>query len=410
MDRVDRRDRERSVGPRIASIARMPSEPRDLDIVVLGATGFTGGLVAAYLAAHAPSAVRIGLAGRSPAKLEGVAVRTGGDPELVVVDATDAGSLRELTARTRVLVTTVGPYLVHGGPVVAACADTGTDYLDLTGEPEFVDLTYLAHHARAVATGARLVHACGFDSVPHDLGAQFTVDHLPEDVPLSVRGYVRMRGTFSGGTAASALEVMGRLRRGRTVHDIRRLVEPDPEGRSVTVDAGRPGHDPATGWWVAPMPTIDPLIVAESARQLPRYGPDFHYAHLWAGDSPVALAGLLGGVGALVAVAQVPAARRALSRLRPPGSGPTAAQREAGWFAVRFVGVGGGQRVVTEVAGGDPGYAETSKMIGEAALSLALDDLPATAGQVTTASAIGPALRTRLQSAGMTFTVLDRAV
>jgi len=387
----------------------MPTESRDLDIVLLGATGFTGGLIAAYLAEHAPSAVRIGLAGRNRDKLAGVAARTGADCELITLDATDGAALRTLTARTRVLITTVGPYLVHGGPVVAACADTGTDYLDLTGEPEFADLTYLKHHARAVATGARLVHACGFDSVPHDLGAQFTVDHLPEGVPVSVRGYVRMQGTFSGGTAASALEVMGRMRQGRAVQDIRRQVEPEPEGRSVTIDTGRVGRDPDTGWWVAPMPTIDPLIVAESARQLPRYGPDFHYSHNWAGDSPVALAGLLGGVGALVAAAQVPAARRALRRLRPSGSGPSAEQRQAAWFAVRFVGDGGGSRVVTEVAGGDPGYTETAKMISEAALSLALDDLPATAGQVTTASALGPALRTRLEAAGMTFTVLDGA-
>ncbi len=387
----------------------MPSDPRDLDIVLLGATGFTGGLIAAYLADRAPSSVRIGLAGRDRAKLEGVRDRTGGDHELVTVDAGDATALRALTARTRVLITTVGPYIVHGDPVVAACADTGTDYLDLTGEPEFVDVSYLKHHARAVTTGARLLHACGFDSVPHDLGAQYTVDQLPEGVPLTVRGYVRMQGTFSGGTAASALEIMGRMRQGRAVHDIRRQVEPDPVGRRVTVDTGKVGHDRGTGWWVAPMPTIDPLIVAESARQLPRYGPDFHYGHNWAGDSPVALAALLGGVGALVAVAQVPAARRALARLRPSGSGPTAAQREAAWFAVRFVGEGGGARVVTEVAGGDPGYTETSKMISEAALSLALDDLPDTAGQVTTASALGPALRTRLQAAGMAFSVLDRA-
>lgn len=387
----------------------MPTESRDFDIVLLGATGFTGQLIAAYLAERAPSSVRIGLAGRNQPKLATVQAATGGNHELLAVDATDPAALRTLTAATRVLITTVGPYLVHGDPVVAACADTGTDYLDLTGEPEFADLTYLKHHARAVATGARLVHACGFDSVPHDLGAQFTVDQLPEDAPLTVRAYVRMQGTFSGGTAASALEVMARMRQGRAVHDIRRQVEGDPDGRQVTVDTGKVGRDSATGWWVAPMPTIDPLIVAESARRLPRYGPDFHYSHNWAGGSPLALAGLLGGAGALLAAAQVPAARRAVARLRPSGSGPTAAQREAAWFNVRFFGEGGGARVVTEVAGGDPGYTETAKMISEAALALALDDLPASAGQVTTASATGPALRTRLQAAGISFTVLEPA-
>ena len=385
----------------------MPTESREFDIVLLGATGFTGGLIADYLAAHSTTAVTVALAGRNPSKLDAVRARTGADLAVVTVDATDGRALRDLTSRCRVLITTVGPYLVHGEEVVAACADTGTDYLDLTGEPEFADLTYLLHHARAEATGARLLHACGFDSVPHDLGTQFTVDQLPEGVPLTVRGYVRMQGTFSGGTAASALEIMARRREARTTHDIRRQVESEPEGRTVTVATGRVGHDASTGWWVIPLPTIDPLVVAQSARQLPRYGPHFTYSHFLAADGPLVTAATLGGIGALAAAAQIPAARRALARLRPSGSGPTPAQRDRAWFTVRFVGEGGGAAVVTEVAGGDPGYTETSAMISEAALCLAVDDLPVTAGQVTTASALGPALRTRLQAAGISFTVLD---
>ena len=384
----------------------MPAESRDVDIVLLGATGFTGGLIADYLAAHAPSTVTIAVAGRDPARVDQVVARSGGRFGSITVDATDPVGLANLTARTRVLITTVGTYLVHGDPVVAACADTGTDYLDLTGEPEFVDLTYLKHHQRAVATGARLVHACGFDSVPHDLGAQFTVEQLPEDVPLEVRGYVTMRGTFSGGTAASALEVMHRMGQGRTTQAIRRQIEPEPEGRTVTVATGRIAKDASTGSWVVPAPTIDPLIVAESARRLARYGPDFTYSHFLATGGPLATAGTLGGLGALFAAAQVPPLRRAMSRLRPPGSGPTPEQRAKAWFRVRFVGEGGGRQVTTEVTGGDPGYTETSKMIGEAALSLAVDELPDTAGQVTTASALGAALRRRLQDAGISFTVV----
>jgi len=385
----------------------MPTESRAVDIVLLGVTGFTGGLIADYLAAHAPASLTVALAGRDPARLDDVVTRTNGRFEAVTVDATDPVGLRDLTARSRVLITTVGPYLLHGDPVVAACADTGTDYLDLTGESEFADLTYLKHHRRALSTGARLIHACGFDSVPHDLGAQFTVEQLPEGVPLEVRGYVTMRGTFSGGTAASALEIMSRRGQGRTTQSIRRQIEPEPEGRTVTVATGRIGRHPSTGSWVVPAPTIDPLIVAESARQLERYGPDFTYSHFIATGGPLATAASLGGVGALFVAAQIPPARRTLGRLRPPGSGPTPEQRAQAWFNVRFTGEGGGRTVTTEVAGGDPGYTETSKMISEAALSLAVDDLPPTAGQVTTASALGPALRTRLQSAGITFTVLD---
>jgi short subunit dehydrogenase-like uncharacterized protein len=382
------------------------TQAREFDIVVLGATGFAGELIAGYLTSHIPSWPRLALAGRDRAKLEAVASRLGADVALITVDASDPQAMAAVAARTRVLITTVGPYILHGEPVVAACANAGTDYLDLTGETEFVDLTYLKHHARAVQSGARLVHACGFDSIPHDLGAQFTVDQLPPGVPLSVRGYVRATGTFSGGTVASALEVMARLRSGRTTHDLRRQLDPDPPGRTTHVVTGAIGRDRDTGWWVVPMPTIDPAIVAASARLLPRYGPDFSYSHFWACDNPLVAAALVGGAGAMVAAAQIPAARRALARLRPAGSGPSPEQREKAWFKVRFFGEGAGTSVVTEVAGGDPGYTETAKMISEAALCLAYDDLPQTCGQVTTASSMGPALRSRLEAGGITFSVL----
>ena len=383
----------------------MSKAPREFDIIVLGATGFAGGLVSDYLTSHAPRSARLALAGRNRAKLEAVGGRLGTDVALITVNAADPEAMAAVARRTRVLITTVGPYILHGGPVVAACAEAGTDYLDLTGEPEFVDLMYLKHQTRAVQTGARLVHACGFDSIPHDLGAQFTVDQLPQDVPLSVRGYVRASGTFSGGTVASALEIMARLRSGSATHELRRELDPSAPGRTARVVTGRIGRDRETGWWVVPMPTIDPQIVTTSARLLPRYGPDFSYSHFWASEHPLAAAAMVGGAGAMMAAAQIPAARRALGRLRPPGSGPSPAQRQRSWFKVRFFGQGAGTSVITEVAGGDPGYTETAKMISEAAMCLAYDDLPATSGQVTTASSMGPALRSRLEAAGITFSV-----
>jgi short subunit dehydrogenase-like uncharacterized protein len=381
------------------------TDERDFDVTLLGATGFAGGLIADYLAANAPASTRLAIAGRSPAKLDEVRARFGRDVEAVTVDVDKEAAVRPLAERTRVLITTVGPYIRFGEPVVAACAASGTDYLDLTGEPEFTDLMYLQHHERAVETGARLVHSCGFDSMPHDLGAQFTVEQLAEGVPITVRGYVRARGTFSGGTAASALEIMGRYRQGKAVHDVRAKVEPEPEGRRVRVATGRIGFDRDIGAWVVPMPSIDPLVVAESARQLPRYGPDFTYSHYWAGNSPFAAVGVVAGAAALFGAAQLPSARRAIARLRPSGSGPTPEQRERAWFKVCFIGEADGTRVLTEVAGGDPGYTETATMISEAALCLAHDDLPDTAGQVTTASAMGAVLRARLERAGITFTV-----
>jgi short subunit dehydrogenase-like uncharacterized protein len=184
---------------------------RPYDIVLFGATGFTGGLTAQYLAGHLPAGARWALAGRSLAKLEAVRDRLAeidpgcADLPLLTADSTDPASLRAVAEQARVVITTVGPYLEHGEPLVAACAAAGTDYLDLTGEPEFVDRMYLAHHATAARTGARIVHACGFDSIPHDLGALFTVAQLPSGVPLTVRGVVRSNAAFSGGTFHSAL-------------------------------------------------------------------------------------------------------------------------------------------------------------------------------------------------------------
>src|SRR2546423_4747465 len=166
---------------------------REYDIVVFGATGFTGALTAEYLVANAPEGARLALAGRNQSKLEAVRERIGApsDLPLLQADVTDADSLRRVASQSRVVITTVGPYILHGEPLVAACAAAGTDYVDLTGEPEFVDRTWLEHRATAERTGARIVHCCGFDSVPHDLGPYFTVLQLPEGVPLKAEGFVR---------------------------------------------------------------------------------------------------------------------------------------------------------------------------------------------------------------------------
>ncbi|MDQ6745208.1 MAG: saccharopine dehydrogenase NADP-binding domain-containing protein, partial [Actinomycetota bacterium] len=191
---------------------------REHDIVLFGATGFTGGLTAEYLAANAPGGLRWALAGRNASKLEGVRSRLAqidaglAELPLLEADVTDEPSMRSVAEATRVVITTVGPYIRYGEPLVAACAKAGTDYVDLTGEPEFVDLMWLAHHEEAQRSGARIVHSCGFDSIPYDLGALYTVQRLPEAAPIKLEGFVRAGGTFSGGTYQSAVEAMGRLR------------------------------------------------------------------------------------------------------------------------------------------------------------------------------------------------------
>ncbi|MYT30016.1 MULTISPECIES: saccharopine dehydrogenase NADP-binding domain-containing protein [unclassified Streptomyces] len=391
---------------------RQDTSGRDHDLVLYGATGFAGALTAEYLARHAPEECRWALAGRSTAKLERLRDRLAAvdpacaDLPLLRADSADPDSLRALAAATRVLATTVGPYLLHGEPLVAACAAAGTDYLDLTGEPEFVDRMYLRHDATARATGARLVHACGFDSVPYDLGVHYTVGLLPKGGPVRIDGFVRTNATLSGGTLASALTAVSRPAAMARAARARRRTEPPPAGRTVRAPFGPPVRSRETRTWGVPLPTLDPRIVARSAAALDHYGPDFRYRH-YAGVRrlPTAVAGVL-GAGALSALAQVPPARRWMSGRLQPGEGPSQERRERSWFAVRFVASGGGTRLVTEVAGGDPGYDETAKMLAEGALSLAFDDLPETAGQVTTAVAMGDALTRRLQDAGITFRVV----
>ena len=391
-----------------------PTDPaaRELDLVLFGATGFTGRLTAEYVARHAPDGLRWGLAGRTQAKLEGVREHlTGIDPDLVDLpllraDVEDEVSLKDVATRSRVVITTVGPYLSYGEPLVAACAVAGTDYVDLTGEPEFVDRMYVAHHATAQQTGARLVHACGFDSIPHDLGAYFTVQQLPDDVPITLRGVVRSRGTFSGGTFHSAMTQMSRAKQMRQASAARRTVEPRPHGRTSRAVAGKPHRDSVLGRWLLPLPTIDPLIVARSGAALASYGPEFRYSH-YAGTKTLRYA--VGGAVAVTALglaAQVKPVRSSMLSHIKQGDGPDAARRERSWFTVDFVGDGGGRTVRTRVSGGDPGYDETAKMLAESALSLAFDDNPETSGQVTTAQAMGDRLLERLQSAGMRFEVL----
>jgi short subunit dehydrogenase-like uncharacterized protein len=381
---------------------------REHEIVIFGATGFTGGLTAEYLAT-AGTGTRWALAGRNRGRLEAVRQRltavdpTAADLPLLIADVEDPASMRTVAESAKVVITTVGPYIHYGEPLVAACAVAGTDYVDLTGEPEFVDLMWLRHHEQAERSGARLVHSCGFDSIPYDLGALFTVDQLPEGVPIKLEGYVRAGGTFSGGTYHSAVHIMGRLRQGQQAAAQRRRLEASPPGRTIKGLPPRPRHDDTAGGWILPVPTIDPITVLRSARALDRYGPEFRYGHYLVAKRLPMLAGMVAGAGAVVALAQVPLTRKALLKLKDPGDGPTFEQRAKAWFRVRFAGEGGGRRVVTEVTGGDPGYGETSKMLAESALCLAHDQLPERAGQLTPAVAMGQTLIDRLQRAGIGF-------
>ena len=390
----------------------MATKEREHEIAVYGATGFTGGLTAEYLARNAPG-LSWALAGRNPSKLEATRARLAEiDPALaemplIKADAADRSSMRALADSAKVVITTVGPYSHYGEPLVAACAAVGTDYVDLTGEPEFVDRMWIAHHAEAERTGARLVHSCGFDSIPYDLGVLYTVGQMPDGVPLKVQGFVRTKGTISGGTFHSTVEILSRVRQAGHAARERRKLEGDPVGRTVHGVFGSPHNVPSAGGWVVPFPTIDPQHVLRSARALDSYGPDFTYEHYLVVKHLALVAGVAVGAGLGVALTQLGPTRNLLLKLKDPGDGPTPEQRANAWFNLRFEAQGGGKQLATEVSGGDPGYGETSKMLGEAALCLARDELPDRAGQLTPAVAMGQALLDRLQAAGIKFAVAE---
>jgi short subunit dehydrogenase-like uncharacterized protein len=404
------------------------SAAHDLDVVVFGATGFVGRLTAEYLAANAPERTRIGLAARSRDKLEGVRQALGpraADWPLLVADAADRGSLDALAGATRAVATTVGPYRRHGLPLVEACAAAGTHYADLTGEVLFIRDSIDRCHATAQASGARIVHACGFDSIPSDLGvltlheaAQEADAGELEDTTLLIAG---LRGGTSGGTLASMtgqLEDMAGDAEARRIAADPYALSPD---RGFEPDLGDesdlrvPVHDDALGTWLAPfvMAMVNTRVVRRSnALQSWAYGRRFRYREaIRAGGGPVGAAkaaAVAGGTGAAFAALSFPPTRAMLDRFLPsPGEGPDEETRRTGFYRIEVhARTSSGRRLVCHVAQrGDPGYAATAVLLGESALCLAADDggLPDRAGVLTPATAMGHALTERLRAAGVTL-------
>jgi saccharopine dehydrogenase (NAD+, L-glutamate forming) len=286
--------------------------------------------------------------------------------------------------------------------------------VDLTGEGAFVDRSFSRYDAEARASGARIVHACGFDSIPADVGARFTALALPEDEPIEIAAYVESGGehpdwrgswhSISGGTWHSAIALLAPRELSRARASAARIAAGAPPGRSVGLLPERVRRAPEeVGGWAVPMPTIDREVVLRSAAGDASYGPRFRYGHNVRIGSLAGVAGAGAGVAALFAQAQLPATRRLLLSLKQPGEGPSPEERARNRFCVSFVGTAPGARVVAQVRGGDPGYGDTAKMVGEAALCLAEDRerLPDRAGVLTPVLAMGDALLPRLRAAGI---------
>ncbi|WP_025560499.1 saccharopine dehydrogenase family protein [Sphingomonas sp. UNC305MFCol5.2] len=383
---------------------------REFEIIVYGATGFTGRLVAEYLAANYRQ-VKWAMAGRSLTKLQEVRDEIGApaDTPLLTANADDPAALKAMTARAQVVITTVGPYQLYGEPLLAACVETGTAYVDLCGEPNFMHDMIGKYQDAAKASGARIVFSCGFDSIPFDLGVwtveQAVIAKFGKPAPR-VKGRVRaMKGTFSGGTFASGKATAMAAAKDPAV--FKALIDPfalTPGFEGPSQPKGvLPEYDEAVGGWVAPF-----MMAVINTKNVHRtnflaghpYGEDFQYDEMMVAPG-------IGDIGK--------AAAEAIAKMNPmnsekgpaPGEGPGKEERETGYYDIAFIAeMPSGERLTASVKGDrDPGYGSTSKMIAESALCL-IRDVQGEGGIWTPGALMAEPLRKRLEAkAGLTFAI-----
>jgi short subunit dehydrogenase-like uncharacterized protein len=405
---------------------------RTFDVIVFGATGFTGTLVAEYLLRQygVGRDLRWAIAGRSEDKLGAVKRGLGEDAaelEMIVADSDDNAALAALAARTRVMLTTVGPYALYGSKLVAACVEAGTHYCDLAGEVHWIRRMIDRHHTRAQETGARIVHCCGFDSIPMDMGVFFLQQEAQQrhgEYCTSIALYVKAsKGSASGGTLASMMNIVEEAKEDRSI--ARLLADPyalNPEGEREGPDdrdQQKVVHDADPGCWTAPfvMAGVNTRVVRRShALAGYPYGTDFRYREAvltgtgaggWFKGNLLTL-----GLGALVIGVSLSPTRAMLKKfvLPKPGEGPSRELQQSGFFNLMQIGtLPDGTTIRTRITGDqDPGYGSTSKMLAESAVCLARNELESGGGVLTPSTAMGNALLDRLRdNAGLTFDVVD---
>jgi len=402
------------------------------DVIVFGATSFVGQILCDYLFTRhgVGGGVKWAMAGRSPSKLESVRAALGESAagiELMVADAADEEALRAMCAQTGVVISTVGPYALYGSPLVKACVETGTDYVDLTGEAHWIHHMIKEHEARARKTGARLVHCCGFDSIPSDLGVHFhqktAMEKFGEPATRIRMQVARIKGGASGGTVASILNIAREMTSNPSLRKILAnpySLVPSSQARVRQPNVNTPQRDAETGAWLGPfvMAAVNTRIVHRSnALQDYAWGVDFLYdesMRMGKGLKGGLFATVFtGGLAAFMVGAALPPSRWLMESymLPKPGEGPSPEQQKNGMYDLRFYGTtASGNKLITKVTGDrDPGYGSTAKMLGEAAVCL-VHDIARTdvaGGFWTPATALGDALLARLQQhAGLTFEVI----
>lgn len=398
------------------------------DIVIFGATSFVGQILCRYMVERhgVDGELDWAIAGRNAEKLQSVAADTGADVTQIVCDANDAAALADMAASTKLVISTVGPYALYGSKLVAAVAEAGIDYVDLTGEPQWMQKMIDRYHDRAVETGARIVHACGFDSVPSDLGVWFVQQQAQErfgETCNSIRmGVKAMKGGASGGTVASMMNMMDDVAAEPELRKV--LANPyalAPKGDRDGVDQPNvtlPDYDLGLDSWTAPfvMAATNTRIVFRTHALLGHpWGDDFTYGEsmmMGQGFGGRAKAfGMSGAMGGFMGAAAIGPMRKLMAKALPePGEGPSPEKQESGFYDLRFHGTTpSGDEIMVKVTGDrDPGYGSTSKILAEAATTLLQRSHDETSGGcLTPATALGaPFVDALVEHAGLTFDVI----
>lgn len=386
---------------------QMKVSPKKYDVVIYGATGFTGQLVVEYFAKNVRfPEVKWAIAGRNQEKLfrlkNQLAAKTSelSGIGVIVADTEHPDTLDTLAQSAKVIISTVGPYVIHGEPIVKACVAAATHCLDLSGEPSYVQHIYKHYNFPAERSGAMIINSCGFDSVPADLGAFFTAQQLGESDDKTISCYLGGKGSISGGTLISAMGIIEQITEAE-------LWEPTYKFGPAKQENIHYQHQFKK--WALPMPVVDPAIVRRSAREREDiYGQRFSYAQYLGLKYPWMAGGALLGAGALLAASRIEPLKQQILKWRQSGEGPSEEERSKSFFELKFIGSASNKQVLTSVSGGDPGYTETSKMISEAALTIIenQDVFKNKGGVLTPAGALGEIYLNRLQQKGIQFKVL----
>jgi short subunit dehydrogenase-like uncharacterized protein len=378
--------------------------PRDLDIILYGATGFTGRQTVKYFQQHAPTNLKWAIAGRNQSRLEALNANV----PILTAEASDQPAIDAIVERTRVLLTTAGPFAIYGTGFVDACVRFHTHYVDITGETHWVRKLIDRYHEKAAADGTRIIPCCGFDSVPSDLGAMLIAQSLGPDT-REVKAFFKMKGGLNGGTFASMMHMYESSANKAMADPF--LLSPSitRAPRDLEIDPTRETYDTDVKAWTAPflMSQINTRVVRRSCAIR---GQDFAYQEYTKFDGSMAgpLALITTAGGSLFGHAmEYPTMRRVLRTVSPaPGQGPSEHTMDTGWFRCEFLGKASNGRTAQAVVAdqGDPGNRVTVKCLCESALALAQDELPNRAGVLTPSTGLGEALVTRLKARGMTLT------